>query len=890
MNQEKCGQMDDAQSFTGRSRQRTTTVGVRVADTVSRGVITIGGIGTIAAVSTVAVFLVIVVLPLFRGASVEPQPSLSAPWGEASPVCVRVDEYQVMGYALSPEGVLRAFNLKDGTTLATRKLEHDARITAVSLHTASNDIAFGTDDGSVHLGTIEFETTFREAEDVPEALRKLKIGESAPLEEGMAEVTPIGQYRIQNLAVDLAKLKRIKGSKAIVGLAHYLGERDAVFAMLDADGKLTAIRADKKLSMMSGKMTYRPSKTLELPLPSDRGRPKWVLVSELGVDVYAVWEDGHLLRFNVRDVPEPQVAEEVDLVPEPDRTLTALSFLVRDTTLVVGDSAGTIRAWFPHRNAANQVDGRSLAMAHEFVLPSPASVTALNGSPRSRIFAAGFADGMVRLYFMTSEKLLAELVTKASTPVTNIVIAPKDNGLVACSPAGLWQYGFDPGHPEATTRSLFLKVWYEGLAEPTWKWQSSSGFKGYEMKLSLIPLILGTVKATFYSMLFGAPIALCAAIYTSEFLDRKARLKVKPVIELMASLPSVILGFVAALVFAPVIEDIVCETMTGVFTVPLALLAGAYCWQMLPRKFTLRWSRLRLLFVAPALAVGVWAAAAAGPLVERWLLNGDIRDWLHDPSQGTGLGAWMFLLLPLCAVGMALLSSRTAGSWLRREGADWPRRRLAAADATRFLVTVVVTLLVTWLLASLLTTEIRLGETVLKGTWDPRQGWDAGGINLSPFGTYVQRNALVVGLIMGFAIIPIIYTIAEDALSAVPDHLRSASLGAGATPWQTAVRIVVPTAMSGLFSALMIGLGRAVGETMIVLMAAGNTPVLQMNLFNGFRTLSANIATELPEAVRDSTHYRTLFLAALTLFVMTFFINTAAEAVRLRFRKKALEL
>jgi phosphate transport system permease protein len=157
-------------------------------------------------------------------------------------------------------------------------------------------------------------------------------------------------------------------------------------------------------------------------------------------------------------------------------------------------------------------------------------------------------------------------------------------------------------------------------------------------------------------------------------------------------------------------------------------------------------------------------------------------------------------------------------------------------------------------------------------------------------GTYVQRNALVVGFVMGFAIIPIIYTIAEDALTAVPSHLRAASLGAGATPWQTATRIVLPTAMSGLFSAVMIGLGRAVGETMIVLMAAGNTPVLQMNVFNGFRTLSANIAVELPEAVRDSTHYRTLFLAALLLFAMTFIVNTVAEIVRLRFRKRSAQI
>jgi phosphate transport system permease protein len=143
---------------------------------------------------------------------------------------------------------------------------------------------------------------------------------------------------------------------------------------------------------------------------------------------------------------------------------------------------------------------------------------------------------------------------------------------------------------------------------------------------------------------------------------------------------------------------------------------------------------------------------------------------------------------------------------------------------------------------------------------------------------------------MGFAIIPIIYTLAEDALSSVPQHLRLGSLGAGATPWQTARRIIIPTAMSGLFSAVMIGLGRAVGETMIVLMATGNTSVMQMNWFNGLRTLSANIATEMPEAVAGGTHYRVLFLAALTLFAITFVLNSVAEAVRQRFRKRAFQL
>jgi phosphate transport system permease protein len=157
-------------------------------------------------------------------------------------------------------------------------------------------------------------------------------------------------------------------------------------------------------------------------------------------------------------------------------------------------------------------------------------------------------------------------------------------------------------------------------------------------------------------------------------------------------------------------------------------------------------------------------------------------------------------------------------------------------------------------------------------------------------GSYVQRNALIVGFVMGFAIIPVIYTLAEDALSSVPEHLRLGSLAAGATPWQTATRIIIPTAMSGLFSAVMIGLGRAVGETMIVLMATGNTSVMDWNMNNGFRTLSANMAQEMPEAVVDSTHYRMLFLSALTLFAMTFVLNSAAEAVRRRFRRRAFQL
>jgi phosphate transport system permease protein len=139
---------------------------------------------------------------------------------------------------------------------------------------------------------------------------------------------------------------------------------------------------------------------------------------------------------------------------------------------------------------------------------------------------------------------------------------------------------------------------------------------------------------------------------------------------------------------------------------------------------------------------------------------------------------------------------------------------------------------------------------------------------------------------MGFAVIPIIYTIAEDALSAVPPSLTSGSLALGASRWQTTARLVLPTASAGIFSACMIGLGRAVGETMIVVMATGNTPIMDMDIFSGMRTLSANIAVELPEAPHGGTLYRTLFLGAFVLFVLTFMVNTVAETLRHRLRDK----
>jgi phosphate transport system permease protein len=131
-----------------------------------------------------------------------------------------------------------------------------------------------------------------------------------------------------------------------------------------------------------------------------------------------------------------------------------------------------------------------------------------------------------------------------------------------------------------------------------------------------------------------------------------------------------------------------------------------------------------------------------------------------------------------------------------------------------------------------------------------------------------------------------VFSIAEDAVFGVPKSLVNGSLALGASPWQTMERVILPTASPGIFSAVMIGLGRAVGETMIVLMATGNTPIMEANIFEGLRSLSANIAVEMPEAEVGSSHYRILFVSALVLFAFTLVFNTIAEVVRARLRRK----
>ncbi len=418
--------------------------------------------------------------------------------------------------------------------------------------------------------------------------------------------------------------------------------------------------------------------------------------------------------------------------------------------------------------------------------PVGAAPSAIAPASRRRGFAVGGADGSVALYYSTSGRMvLADRWAEA--PVRSLAIDPKSDGIVAVVGDDVLRRRVDNPHPEISLRTLFLPVWYEGYAAPKWVWQSTGGSDAFEPKLSVWPLIFGTLKATVYAMLFSVPLALLAAVYVSQLAPPWLQTIVKPTLELMAAVPSVVVGFLAALWLAPRLEDALLAVTLAALALPFAVALALIVWRAVPTRLrrALPFGAEIVVLVVSAAAVIASAAALAGPL-EVWLFNGDLQRYLFT---------------------------------------EWGIR-------------------------------------------------------------YDQRNSIVVGLALGFAVIPIIFTIAEDACSAVPRALVNASRALGATRWQTAVRLVVPAASPGLFAAVMLGLGRAVGETMIVLMAAGNTPVLDLSVFNGMRTMSAAIAVEIPEAPVGGTLFRVLFLTGTLLFVFTFLLTTVADLVGSRLRKR----
>ena len=726
----------------GRARARRRLLVDRIAALLVRA----GGLGIIGSILAILVFIVAQVLPLLSAATI--QTAQVFPLGGGDVRALVADEYGTHVAALDLSGRVRIVRLRDQAVVADGSIFPPdmpaAPLTAAAVPPESTLLTGATAAGEVVTNRVKWQTRF----------------------EGQQRVlTPeLGTGVV--VAMDPARRPLTSYAVGAGG-----GEGQTVAAQL-ADNTLVVVRQQVATNDFTGEVT-RTEERRSAPVSS----PVTHLVFDHNQrNLFGANDRDELLWWPLTGATlgDPQV------VPA-GAPVTALSMLIGGRSLVVGQGDGVLSVWFL---VPQPEGGARLTRIRDF--PAlPAAVRSVAPSARDKGFLAQAADGTLGLYYSTSYRVL--WTGPAPMRGTALALAPKGTSAYVAGDDRLAVLTVDNPHPEVSLWSLFGRTWYEGYQKPEYVWQSSSGSDDFEPKLSLTPLLVGTLKGTVYSLLIAIPLAVFGAMYLSQFMHPRLKTVVKPAVEIMAALPSVVLGFLAGLWLAPKVQQMFPALLLMVVLFPILTVGTGAAWEAVPRRIRGRFppgSEVALFL--PVLAVGLWLSLALSHPVERWLFAGNFQAWLLTT---TGL-------------------------------------------------------------------------------------------------PYDQRNAIIVGLAMGFAVIPIIFAIAEDAFSNVPRDLVSGSLALGANRWQTVTRIVLPTASPGIFSAIMVGFGRAVGETMIVLMATGNTPILDWNPFNGFRTLSANIAVEVPEAPQFGTLYRVLFLAALLLFVVTFVVNTAAELVRQRLRQR----
>ncbi|RMN86905.1 Phosphate ABC transporter permease [Pseudomonas coronafaciens pv. coronafaciens] len=722
-------------------------------DRLAHWYVAIGGLAVLAAITLIFFYLAYVVAPLFKGASLTTEPALNAGWMQdaGKPLLITIEEQNLIGMRISDKGEVIFFNIKDGTELHRVALPLPAGVSVASIgkdQPGAPLIALGLSNGQVLIFRHSYLTTY------PDNQKTITPSIAWPYGEAPLVLDEAGR------AVEHVTVSADADSLKVAG---------------STGTQLHVMSLAQKENLMTGEMT-REQTRIELPQTS-------AVIKAIYIDprqhwLYVINGRAQADVFSLRD---HSLNGRYKLLEDGTAEITASAQLVGGISLIIGDSRGRMAQWF----MARDTDGEQRLMRIRDFKMSSAPIDQIKAEQRRKGFIALDTSGRLGVFHSTAHRTL--LVEKVAEGPGILAMSPRANHILIESSGKLLPLALDNPHPEVSWSSLWGKVWYENYDEPKYVWQSTASNSDFEPKLSLAPLTYGTLKAAFYAMLLAAPLAVAAAIYTAYFMAPGMRRKVKPVIELMEAMPTVILGFFAGLFLAPYLEGHLPGIFSLLLLTPIGILLAGFCWARLPDSIRLGvpdgWEGAILIPVV--LLVG-WFSLSMSPHLESWFFGGDMSMWIRE----------------------------------------------------------------------------ELGIT------------------------YDQRNALVVGIAMGFAVIPNIYSIAEDAVFSVPRSLTLGSLALGATPWQTLTRVVILTASPGIFSALMIGMGRAVGETMIVLMATGNTPIMDMNLFEGMRTLAANVAVEMPESEVGGSHYRVLFLAALVLLMFTFVMNTLAELIRQRLRKQ----
>jgi phosphate transport system permease protein len=725
----------------------------RVTDRLASIGVTTGGILVLVALLLIFFYLLYVVKPIFAGASLEPAVSLQVPV-KGSTAILGTDDQNQVGYRFSQQGDVDFFSLNSasGHPVGTVLLHNSLPDTVTSVaKTAMGKplVVYGLANGQAKVLQPEFVANYPEGK-----ARSTEAEIKYPLGESPIELDPEGQ--------------------AITQLAYEAKSDKRVFAFSTDAGAQLLVQSGEE-NFLSGEVEWQSQ---HYRLPEITGKIDQLILTP-NLDVLLVRVGNLLSIYNI--VAPDNITLKASLqVNAQQANVTQISLLSGASSLLVANDNGVISQWFEVLKNGE----RKFTQIREF--QADKTVRALAPEHNRKGFATLSGDNHIELFYTTSHaRLYAENL--GTTALDAIALSPRNSALLLQQNDQFQLFHVHNEHPEVSWSSLWTQVWYEGYPDPQFVWQSTSASDDFEPKLSLVPLAFGTLKAAFYAMLFAVPIALAGAIYAGYFMSAGMRNFVKPTVEIMAALPTVILGFLAGLWLAPAIEENLPGIVLMLVSLPLAVLLTGMGWNALPRQLReLLPEGWHALVLVPVIVFIGWGCIELSPLLETHLFGGNVRGFITND------------------IGIR----------------------------------------------------------------------------------FDQRNSLVVGIAMGFAVIPTIFSIAEDAVFSVPKHLTQGSLALGATPWQTLSRVVILTASPGIFSAVMMGLGRAVGETMIVLMATGNTPVMNMSIFEGLRTLAANIAVEMPESEVGSSHYRVLFLAAFVLFVFTFIFNSIAEFIRQRLREK----
>ena len=498
--------------MTPKPYKRGITPRAKALDWLAGRFISFGGIGIIAAVMGIFFFVLSEAWPLFRSPEITAEKAHQV----AGPFAIGLDPYYQTAYAVGPQGV-DLLRLDDGQIIGhERPAELTGRKVTAAQRMPNDVLALGTDDGHLLVAQIRFQLDYS---------------------SGQRQVVP--QFAVERLvAVDPA-------GESLVQVAFREGDdgRSAA-AAITASGRLVVQVAEQQQGLLgSGE---RRERQYELTADLD-GRATQVLLDGHIRQLLVGTDQGQVYEWRLEAVE--QAPAFVGHIAVSEIAVSALGYALGEVSLVVGDAAGHISTWFKIEENGQ----RSYRKIHTFA-PDAAAVTHVAASARDKQFLTADAEGAIALHHLTSEHTAFQL--RGDSPATALVFAPKADGFLALGQdGGLRRFALDHPHPEISAAVLFAPIWYEGYGGPEYVWQSTGGTDEFEPKLSLVPLILGTAKGTFYALLFALPLAVLAAIYTAEFASPRVQGLVKPSVEVMASLPSVILGFLAGLWLAPLLES-----------------------------------------------------------------------------------------------------------------------------------------------------------------------------------------------------------------------------------------------------------------------------------------------------------------------------------------------